>query len=109
MAEIGIVGEVPPELLIGLIANGLAPFVVTDEEPIGGETHALYAPGATEADILTLAAHGLPVLTDAERGDVSRLSSLMRAGAADVVLQPVTAAELARKLGRVTGRGRRRR
>ena len=45
-----------------------------------------------------LAEAGPPVLTDADRGDLGRLTAMLAAGAADVVLRPVSAAELARKL-----------
>ena len=100
--EVGVIGEATPELLIGLGANGIAAFVVTDAEPIAPSTAALYAPGADEAQIHALRAHGLPVIADAARGDLKRLSALMRAGAADVALRPVSAAELAQKLTRVT-------
>ncbi|MCB9594112.1 MAG: serine/threonine protein kinase [Sandaracinaceae bacterium] len=102
--EIGVVGAVPPSLLIGLSANGFAAFVVSADAAIGAETRALFAPNATEAEIAALAVHGLPVITDADRGDAARLPATLRAGAADVVLRPVTAAELARKLARVVRR-----
>lgn len=105
--EVGVVGEIAPALVLGLGANGIAAFVVTDDEAVGDRTRVLFAPGASESEVRALARGGLPVLTDAPRGDVARLSAMMRAGAADVVLQPVTAAELARKLHRLV-RGRRR-
>lgn len=101
--EVGVVGDVSPELMIGLTASGLAPFVVSDEEPIGDDTVAVFAAGATLERIRALATHR-PVVADAERGDVERLSDLMRAGAADVALRPVSAAELARRLRRVARR-----
>jgi len=100
-AEIGVVGAVAPELLLGLSANGFAAFAVTDETPVEDRTRALFAPGATEDAIAALTRHRIPVVTDADRGDVARLSAMLRAGAADVVLRPVGAAELARKLQRL--------
>jgi len=100
-AEIGVVGAVAPQLLLGLSANGYAAFTVTDASPVEARTRALFAPGATETEIAALASHGIPIVTDADRGDVERLSAMLRAGAADVVLRPVGAAELARKLARL--------
>lgn len=96
--EVGVVGAVTPELMLGLSANGIAAFVVTDAEPVDAATRALYAPGASEAEVRALAEAGPPVLTDADRGDLGRLTAMLAAGAADVVLRPVSAAELARKL-----------
>ncbi|HJL16725.1 MAG TPA: serine/threonine-protein kinase [Sandaracinaceae bacterium LLY-WYZ-13_1] len=99
--EVAIHGEVSPDLLLGLSANGLAPFVVTEDARPDARTAAVYAPRADEARIAALAADGPPVVADADRGDMTRLSALLRAGAADVVLRPVSAADLARKLRRV--------
>ncbi|MBX3274347.1 MAG: serine/threonine protein kinase [Sandaracinaceae bacterium] len=103
--EVGIVGAVRPELLLGLGANGFTPFAVGPDAPIGPATRALYAPSASPEEVRALAAGGVPVVTDAERGDGARLTALLRAGAADVVLSPVGAAELAKKLTRVLRRG----
>ena len=103
--EIGVVGEISPELMLGLTANGIAAFVLSDAEPIDGSTRALYAPGADEAALRALSAHGLPIVTDHAKGDIAGLTARLAAGAADVVLRPVAAADLARKLLRVTRDG----
>src|SRR5690606_2761914 len=98
--EVAILGVIDPALLLGLSANGLAPFVVSETEAVGPETMAVYAPSIGEDEVRALAS-GPPLVVDADRGDMARLVGLMRAGAADVVLRPVGAAELARKLLRV--------
>ncbi len=105
--EVGVVGAVDAALLLGLRANGILAFAVRDDEPADDATAALYAPGADPDAVRALAAEGRPVVAAADRGDVAALSALLRAGAADVVLRPVDAADLARKLRRV-GRARRR-
>ena len=107
--EVGIDGAVTPELMLGLAANGIAAFAISDEEAVGEATVAIFAPDANEARIRGLSKLGPPVVADAEPGDVKRLSALLRAGAADVVLRPVGAADLAKKLLRVArDRARRR-
>ncbi|HBQ19153.1 MAG TPA: hypothetical protein DEF51_51175, partial [Myxococcales bacterium] len=103
--EIGVVGEISPELMLGLTANGIAAFVLSDAEPIDASTRALYAPGADEATLRALSAHGLPIVTDHAKGDIAGLTARLAAGAADVVLRPVAAADLAHKLLRVTRDG----
>ena len=52
------------------------------------------------AEVQLLSRAGVPVLTDAPRGDMDRLSQLLRAGAADVVVTPCDPDEVARKLAR---------
>jgi DNA-binding NtrC family response regulator len=109
--EVAIVGAVDASLLIGLSANGIAAFAVTDEEPIGPETSVVYAPDASEAEIAQLAKLGPPVIAGIERDRITRLSALMRAGAADVAVKPVAVAELVRKIRRLArdrARGQRR-
>ncbi len=107
VVEVGVVGAVSAELLMGLAANGFAAFVIGADAELDASTKALFAPGASPAVVEALAGRGVPVVADAERGDMARLSALLRAGAADVVLRPVDAAELARKLARLVRVGAR--
>jgi hypothetical protein len=100
--ELGVIGSVDASILVGLGANGIAAFTVTDAEPVAPETRVIYAPDASEEEIARAhAAWGLPVVTSIERDQTSRLRGLMRAGAADVAVRPVTAADLARRVRRL--------
>ena len=101
--ELAVVGAVPSDLLVALAVAGIAAYAVTDDQPVDGAA-AIYAPGATVDAVRALASHGISIVTDADVGDVSRLTQLVRAGAADVVTRPVTAEDLARRVTRATRR-----
>lgn len=105
--EVAVIGGVSAEVLLGLAVNGVAAFVVSDEQPLGA-ARAVYAPGATVAEVAELAAGAAPVVTDVRGGDVERLTALVRAGAAEVVPSPATAADIARRLLRAVRRHERR-
>ncbi|MGE0790271.1 MAG: serine/threonine-protein kinase [Sandaracinaceae bacterium] len=102
--EVAVVGSIGSELALGLAANRIVAFTLSADEPIDEDTSALFAPFADADAVRALVAHGLPIVATAARGDLARLSELMRAGAADVVLTPVHAADLAKKLRRVARR-----
>ena len=82
-------------LTLGLAANGLAlrPF---DQTP----ARAVFAPGLSPDELAVLCRAGVPIITDAPKGDLARLSALLRSGAADVVVTPSDPEEVARKLAR---------
>ncbi len=98
--ELGVIGRLDASVVLGLHANGIAAFAVSDEEPVGPSTAAVLVLDASEEEVARRAA-GPPVLAALDRADVARLSAMLRAGAADVVLRPFDAAELARKVRRV--------
>src|SRR5690606_13922733 len=107
--EVALAGTLEAELVLGLMANGISAFTLSDAEPLGPETAVIVASRADEAQIAALARTGLPVIAAVDRADVARLSSLLRAGAADVASRPLSAADLAKKIRRLTrDRARRR-
>jgi hypothetical protein len=99
--EVAIAGTLGAELVLGLMANGITTFTLSDDEPLGPETAVIVAPGASEEAVASLARSGLPVIAAIDRADVARLSTLLRAGAADVATRPLAAADLAKKIRRL--------
>ncbi|MCB9630269.1 MAG: serine/threonine protein kinase [Sandaracinaceae bacterium] len=93
--DVAYIGPVDDALSLALAANGLY-LRPHDNSP----ANAVYAPGMSAAEVQLLSRAGVPVLTDAPRGDMDRLSQLLRAGAADVVVTPCDPDEVARKLAR---------
>ena len=93
--DVAYIGPNDEALLLGLAANGLF-LRAYDATP----ARAVFAPGLTPEEIATLSRAGEPVITDAPRGDMERLSQLLRAGAADVVVAPYDPEEVARKVAR---------
>jgi len=97
---IRIVGEVGPNLAIGLAANGIR---LVEEE---GD--AVYAPGAPMEELEALVqASARPVLTTMAPSDTARLAGLLRAGAAEVLVEPVAPEALAHKVRRAVRAARR--
>ena len=106
--RIAVCGDIDSNLEIGLAANGIQvqPIPVEVEPmdvPLG--LLAIYAPGARATRIETLAATGLPVISDAAPSDIDRLAEMLRAGAAEVVIQPCPPEEVARKVWRAVKKG----
>jgi len=99
--EVAIAGTLDAELVLGLMANGITAFTLSDDEPLGPETAVIVAPGASEEVVAELARSGLPVIAAIDRADVARLSTLLRAGAADVATRPLSAPDLAKKIRRL--------
>ncbi len=93
--DVAYIGPNDEALLLGLAANGLF-LRAYDATP----ARAVFAPGLTPEEIATLSRAGEPVITDAPKGDMERLSQLLRAGAADVVVAPYDPEEVARKVAR---------
>jgi serine/threonine-protein kinase len=98
--ELAVCGAIESELIVALAAAGIVAFAIEEGETLAGVS-AIYAAGASIEEIARLAKSGVPVIADADPGDVARLTGLMRAGAADVAPRPVIAAELARRIARV--------
>lgn len=100
-ATVALVGDVGEELELALHVNGLQPArQAPGEELVTDGIRAVFAPGATPDEISALAQQGIPVVTDAPAADMDRLALLLRAGAAEVVIQPCQDDEVARKLWR---------
>ncbi len=99
-------GRIDEELRIGLAANGIQIVAIESEDsevPLG--VLAVFAPGATPAQVTTFAETGLPVLSDAEPSDIQRLSDMLRAGASEVVIRPCSPEATARKVWRSVRKG----
>lgn len=94
--EIAVVGTIDAAVLLGLSALGFVPFVVTDEEPLG-QPSAIVAIG--DQDIAALC-EVAPVIADADAQDLSRMQSLLAAGALEVVPKPLTVDALAARIHR---------
>lgn len=107
-AEVAVIGPMQGDLVLGLGANALIPFVVSDEEPVAGAA-AIFAPGAAPEDLRALrAAHAVPIVTDAEPKDMARIAELVSIGVDEVVPRPATSTEIAQKIWRAIRRARRR-
>jgi len=91
--DVAYLGPHDEALMLGLAANGLFLRGYTDTP-----ARAVFAPGLTPEEIATLVRAGEPVITDAPKGDMERLSQLLRVGAADVVVAPYDPDEVARKI-----------
>lgn len=102
---LGWLGPVDEDIELGLAANGLLP-IELDDEAIPGGVPILFLPEATPEQVERLSKNH-QVIADADRGDVSRLSTLLKVGAADVVMRPISADELARKALRLWKRHQR--
>ncbi len=108
LVEVAIVGSMAGDLALGLGANGLVPYVVSDETPIEGAA-AIYAPGSSVEALRALrAAHGVPLVTDAEPKDMARIAELVGIGVDEVVPRPATSGQIAHKLWRAIRRAQRR-
>ncbi len=106
--RIAVCGPIEPNLEIGLAANGIqVQQVEIDSEPadVPLGVLAVYAPGARAARIASLAETGLPIISDAAPSDIGRLAEMLRAGAAEVVIQPCPPEEVARKVWRAVRKG----
>ena len=104
--KIAVCGGVETELALGLAANGIqAVEVGVDSEDIPLGFLAVFAPGAPAAQVAALAETGLPVVSDADPGDIDRLADMLRAGASEVVVRPCPPEEIARKVWRAVRKG----
>lgn len=104
--KIAVCGGVEAELALGLGANGIqAVEIGAEPEDIPLGFLAVFAPGAPAAQVAALAETGLPVVSDAEPGDIDRLADMLRAGASEVVVRPCPPEEIARKVWRAVRKG----
>ena len=99
LTPLAVVGALEGDLSIGLVANGLLPFIVSDHQPLSG-ADAVFAPGASPEALAELAKIGLPLVTDSDKGDMNRITALLKAGVQEVVHRPVKTDDLARKVWR---------
>ena len=110
---LGIYGDVSETLTLALAANGLARATVPPGADADGVTalgcRAIFAPGVEPDALSALSAAGVPIVTDADAGDMDRLALMLRAGAAEVVVRPVAAEEVARKVRRAIRKKERKR
>jgi serine/threonine-protein kinase len=100
---VAVDGALDPELRLALQANDMA-VVPFDAAQDGGDV--VFAPDADVERLRALVADGRPVVT--ATGSMDGIAALLRIGVTDVVLRPVRADDLARKLKRALRRQRRR-
>ncbi len=106
-ADVAVIGALEGDVVLGMAVSALRLFIVSPEQPVG-DAAAIYAPGADLATLSALRArHRVPIVTDASPSDPSRVPGLLRAGIDDVVMAPVRAEELARRMWKLIRRSRR--
>jgi CheY-like chemotaxis protein len=104
--ELAVVGALDGDLALGLAANGILPFIVSADQPIG-DADVLFVPGASPETLSALRRDFLmPILTDSSPADAERVPALLRAGVDDVVTTPVRADQLARRVWRALRKAR---
>lgn len=100
---VAVDGALDPELYLALQANDIAVVALDAAE---GRGDVVFAPDGEVARLRALIAAGRPVVTATDSMD--GIAALLRIGVTDVVLRPVRADDLARKLKRALRRLRRR-
>ena len=95
------IGQFPADFELALAANGiqLSPMSTADESPPSNAL-AIFAPEADPETVQALTQTGLPIVGGADVSDVDRLAAMLRAGAAEVVIRPCVAEDVARKVRR---------
>jgi hypothetical protein len=93
--DVAYLGPADEALALGCAANGLY-LRAYSEQP----ARAVYACGLPVDELAALCRAGVPVIADAPKGDMERLSALLRVGAADVVVTPADPEDVARKVSR---------
>jgi tRNA A-37 threonylcarbamoyl transferase component Bud32 len=93
-------------LRLALMANGYTCQDATlDAVPERAEV--VFAPRADLAHAARLCAHGRPVLVTAQAGDMEVMAQWLRAGVEEVILEPVRAEEMLKKVQRALRKARR--
>jgi serine/threonine protein kinase len=95
--RIAVIGEASEELLFTFANNNLLA-THTSWDSIPTDAAAVYAPGAALHQLERLIGAKLPVITDARAGDMTRITSVLRLGVAEVALTPLRNDEVARKV-----------
>lgn len=94
---IAVRGELPAGLATGFRVAGFE--VVAGDQP-----HvAVFAIGQSEATLTELVARGRPVIATCPRGSATHLPALIRAGIAEVVIEPPAVEVVVRKIRRALG------
>ena len=107
--EVAVIGELEGDLVLGLGANGLLPYVVTDHQ-IAPEARAIFAPAQSIAELKALREeHAIPVITTADPSDMDRIAELVHVGVDEVITRPLSADKTARQIWRAIRRHARRR
>ncbi|WP_428267089.1 serine/threonine-protein kinase [Haliangium sp.] len=110
---VAILGPCDEQVLLALRVNGVEPVPVAldqaEPDPAAGTVLAGFVPGADVAGLArarALLPADVPVLTSVPPADLVRLAEFVRAGFADVVVEPLHGQDLARKLMRALRRAR---
>ncbi|MEM1417159.1 MAG: serine/threonine-protein kinase [Myxococcota bacterium] len=105
--RIAWIGDASAEADLAVAAHGfeLVPLGDDGSGPLP-PADAVFVANASIDLVRALVRPGRPLIADAERGDIERLRGLVQAGAAEVVMRPVDAADVARKAARALRKGR---
>ena len=103
--KVAVRGPMTGNLEIGLAANGIQAVRIDDASAIPLGVLAVFAPGASAAEVTVLTESGLPVVSDSDPSDIERLAEMLRAGTSEVVIRPFGPEEVARKLWRAIRKG----
>lgn len=103
--KVAVRGPMTGNLEIGLAANGIQTVRIDDPGDIPLGVLAVFAPGASAAEVTVLTESGLPVVSDSDPSDIDRLAEMLRAGTSEVVIKPFGPEEVARKLWRAIRKG----
>ena len=103
--KVAVRGPMTGNLEIGLAANGIQAVRIDDASDIPLGVLAVFAPGASAAEVTVLTESGLPVVSDSDPSDIERLAEMLRAGTSEVVIRPFGPEEVARKLWRAIRKG----
>ncbi|MEZ4287269.1 MAG: serine/threonine-protein kinase [Polyangiales bacterium] len=98
--KIAWIGEFDNDFLLALAVNGFTAEEVNDSNELPTDADAIVALNATIDEVRNLVQSGRVVIADANASDVDRLAQLLRVGVSEVVIQPLSADDLARKLRR---------
>jgi len=106
LLEVAVVGALDVELQLVLAANGLSAFTVSEAQPSAGAAVVLSI-GQSAPEVAALVTGRVPIVADADATDVPRVALLLKAGVDEVVVRPLSADDLVRKLWRAIRKARR--
>jgi len=105
---VGVVGDLDPEIAVGLASNGLrAEALDPDDSSLADHIDAVLACNTSLAVIQQMVGRGRPVLVIVTDPDPDTLALYLRLGVREIVRQPVRVADLTRKLRRAHARAQR--
>ena len=104
--HLAILGPCDPELPLALASNAIRVARVAQLQEALAGFDVIFVTAGAGADLSAAVRAGVPVLAESAAGDMRRITELLRAGVAEVVLQPLAVDELARKAKRAHRKSR---